>query len=259
MATVAGSASRNMRNQPLAEHNLDRHSTSSGRKTPVRHDLTASYAEKRSDYFTGARRDFVAMLPDDGEASILEIGCGTGATGALALAQGKCQRYVGVELMEPAAAEARKVLTEVITGNVENLDLEFPAASFDALIMSEVLEHLADPWAVLRRLGPMLKPGARVLASSPNVSNWKIIRQLFRGRFDLTERGIMDRTHLRWFTPGTYGEMFESCGFQVDKVYPISPLKPHQQVIAAVLGGKQHLFCSQICVSGRWSGIRRVM
>lgn len=226
-------------------------------KNTVQPDLIASYAAKRSDYFTGARRDFVALLPDEPKASILEVGCGTGATGALALAQGKCGRYVGVELMEPAAAEARKVLSEVITGNVESLDLKFAAATFDALIMSEVLEHLADPWAVLRRLGPLLRPGARVLASSPNVSNWKIIRQLYRGRFDLTERGIMDRTHLRWFTPGTYGEMFESCGFKVDKVYPISPLKPHQRAVAFLLGGRQHLFCSQICVSGRWSGGHR--
>src|SRR3990170_7159145 len=83
--------------------------------------FSAFYAVKPASYFSGARADFVDRLPRDPSAAILEIGCGTGATGALALSEGACGRFVGVELFEKAAAEAREVLSEVVTGNVESL------------------------------------------------------------------------------------------------------------------------------------------
>lgn len=215
----------------------------------IAHRLSGHYAEKPVSYFVGARHDFVDLLPPDPSAQILEVGCGAGATGALALEQKKCARYVGIELMPEAATEARKVLSEVILGNIEEIALPAPPATFDALILSEVVEHLVDPWTALKRLAIMLKPGAIVLASSPNVANWKILRQLSRGRFDYTERGTMDRTHLRWFTPATYRELFEHCGYAVDRVYPIVPLRPHQKAVSTMLGGRDHLFYAQICLS----------
>ena len=82
------------------------------------------YAVKPASYFSNARADFVDRLPRDGTAEILEIGCGNGATGALALSEGCCKRYVGVELLERVADEAREVLSDVITGNVETLSFD---------------------------------------------------------------------------------------------------------------------------------------
>ena len=120
----------------------------------------AGYDAKESSYFGMARADYVAALPDSSEASILEIGCSNGGTGELALAEGKCGRYCGVELIAEAAAVARERLTEVVQGDIEQLELPWPANSFDALILSEVLEHLRDPWAVLQHLRPLLRPGA---------------------------------------------------------------------------------------------------
>jgi hypothetical protein len=64
----------------------------------------------------------------------------------------------------------------------------------------------------------------------------------------------MDRTHLRWFTPATYAELFEAAGYRVERVWPISPAKPHQRLIAALLGGREHLFCAQVCLAARWRG-----
>ena len=86
------------------------------------------YDLKDTSYFAMARDDYVAALPDNPEASILEIGCSNGATGALALAQGKCRRYCGVELFPEPAAAARERLTEVVEGDVEQLELPWPAA-----------------------------------------------------------------------------------------------------------------------------------
>lgn len=218
------------------------------------HRLSEQYASKPANYYSGARRDFVEMLPVNASAQILEVGCGQGLTGALAIEQGRCGRYVGVEVMQGPAAKAGKHLSEVIVGNIEEIELPFSSGTFDALILSEILEHLVDPWAVLKKLGSVLRPGAQVLSSSPNIAYWKVFRDLYRGQFDYAERGIMDRTHLRWFTPETYRDLFQSCGYSVDRVFPIAPLKPHQSAIAALLGGRQNLFVSQICLSGHWTG-----
>lgn len=213
------------------------------------------YEDKPADYFGGARSDFIARLPVSQEARIIEIGCGNGATGALAKAHGRAGRYVGVELFEPAAAQARAVLDEVIVGNVEHMALPFAPGTFDALIMSEVLEHLIEPWAVLDRLAPLVRPGGIVLASSPNVAHWRVIASLLRGRFDLTASGVFDRTHMRWFTPATFRAMFERAGFCVSHVGPVGPFGPNGRLLSHLSGGRiDHLLMVQIAIEGRRRG-----
>lgn len=211
-----------------------------------------AYAQKRSGYFNGARPDFVALLPDGRGSSILEVGCGTGSTGRLALSEGKCARYCGVELLEEAAAIADSFLSEVVHGDVESVELPWGPESFDAVILSEVLEHLRDPWDVLRRLHRLLKTGGMVYASSPNVSHYHIIGMLLRGRWTLTDSGTMDRTHLRWFTPSSYTEMFEDTGFEVMVTRPLRPLSTKARLLTIVLGGSaQWLFFRQIVLIAR--------
>jgi 2-polyprenyl-3-methyl-5-hydroxy-6-metoxy-1,4-benzoquinol methylase len=195
-------------------------------ETDQRAYLRDEYERKDASYYSSARSDYVARLPLDPQARILEIGCGNGATGALALREGKCGSFIGVEMFAPVAAEAAQVLTEVLVGNVEEMDLPFAPASFDALIMSEVLEHLVNPEQTLARLALLIKPGGLVMASSPNIAHWKVIKNLIAGRFDYEESGVMDRTHLRWFTPRSFQQMFENAGITVDSVTPIMPPMP---------------------------------
>ncbi len=212
-------------------------------------ETAAAYRIKDHRYYAGARRAFVAQLPIDPAASVLEIGCGTGATGAFALAEGRCGRYVGVELMPGPAAEARKVLTQVIEGDAERLPLDFPEGAFDALILSEVLEHLREPEALLKRLAPLLRPGGLVLAGSPNVSHWRVLAQLARGQFPQDDSGVFDRTHLRWFTPRTFAEMFERAGFTVLDVSPVCQPSFRTRVLMRATGGMlAHLFMTQIAL-----------
>jgi SAM-dependent methyltransferase len=214
-------------------------------------DLAAFYRAKPASYFSGARRDFVDRLPADAQAAVLEVGCGTGATGALARARGRAGHYVGIELDERAAREARQVLSEVLTGDIERLALPWRPGSFDALILSEVLEHLLAPWAALERLAALVRSGGLVLASSPNVAHWRVVRELLTGRFDLADSGVFDRTHLRWFTPSTFRAMFENAGFEVVRVTPVVPFSRRTRLISALTGGKlDHLFMSQICLQG---------
>jgi 2-polyprenyl-3-methyl-5-hydroxy-6-metoxy-1,4-benzoquinol methylase len=212
-------------------------------------DFGSFYAIKPASYFSNARADFVDRLPRDASAQILEVGCGTGATGGLALSEGRCGRFTGVELFETAAAQARDVLSDVITGNVETMSFDWQPATFDALIMSEVLEHLVEPGETLKKLAPYVRPGGMLLASSPNISHWRVIRELVMGRFNLADQGVFDRTHLRWFTPDTFAALAEAAGFEVEEIGPVTAFSPRTELISRLTGGRfDHLFMTQIAM-----------
>ena len=214
-------------------------------------DFAAEYETKARSYFDRARVDYVHRLPVDPTASVLEVGCGTGATGALALQRGRAGHYVGVELVEGAAQAARQVLSEVVVGDVEQLTFDWQPAAFDALILSEVLEHLREPLAVLRKLSRFVRPGGLVLASSPNVAHWRVLRELMQGRFPQADKGVFDRTHLRWFTPQSFAAMFEDAGFSINRVRPVTPFAPRTRLVSLATGGRfDHLFMTQISIEG---------
>jgi 2-polyprenyl-3-methyl-5-hydroxy-6-metoxy-1,4-benzoquinol methylase len=213
--------------------------------------LNAGYLSKDLSYYGNARCDYVAVLPANPEAAILELGCGNGATGALALNEGKCARYIGIEMFEPMALQAKQVLTAVHVGNVETMELSYADGTFDALIMGEVLEHLVEPESVLRRLVAMVKPGGLVFASSPNIAHWRPIFGLILGRFEYQDRGLMDRTHLRWFTPTSFRRMFEEAGVAVDQLGPLVRASKPKRVLFGLLGRRlSHLSWSQMTLHG---------
>jgi 2-polyprenyl-3-methyl-5-hydroxy-6-metoxy-1,4-benzoquinol methylase len=213
--------------------------------------METSYENKPSRYFDGARKDFVELLPQNPEGRILEIGCGYGGTGKLALERGKCGTYIGIEISTKAAQVAAQNLTRVYVDNVETMSLPFGEKYFDALIISEVLEHLVDPWATLKRLSPLMREGAMVMASSPNISHYRVILSLLKGKWELTDVGVMDRTHLRWFTPHSFKNMFEGAGFKIKTVQSVSPPSGKIKLINAVTGSAwKHLFMRQIKILG---------
>lgn len=210
------------------------------------------YTEKTAGYFSGARGDMVALLSTGPDAHILEIGCGDGATGAVARAAGKAGHYLGIELMPEVAAQARTRLSEVITGNIEQLDLTPFHGQFDALIMSEVIEHLVDPWETLTRLLACVKPSGEIIASSPNVAHRKVIGDLIAGRFEYMSEGVMDRTHLRWFTPRSYRALFEEAGCIDVWVMPIRRPSLLPRLFNRLTGDRfAHLSMTQIMVHAR--------
>lgn len=210
------------------------------------------YTDKVADYFSGARADMVALLPDNPDANILELGCGDGSTGALALQARKSGHYLGIELDPTAAELARMKLSDVLIGDAAALDLSEYLARFDALIASEVFEHLVDPWTVLNKLTLCLKDDALVYASSPNIAHWRVIYGLLRGRFTHTESGVMDQSHLRWFTPQSYSTLFESAGLEVISVRAITPPALRTRLLNRITRGRfAHLFMTQIMIIAR--------
>lgn len=214
--------------------------------------IRSIYADKPASYFANARMDIIDLLPANSEASILELGCGAGGTGRAAIEAGRANRYVGIELSSTAAAAASAYLSDVLVGDVQEIDLAPFHGSFDALIISEVLEHLTDPWTTLTRLAKCLKRGGLVYASSPNVAHWSIVLGLLRGRFNYDEKGVMDRTHLRWFTPETYRDLFRSAGLEVLDVRPVTALRFKALIFDRLTGGQlRHLLFTQIMVVAR--------
>lgn len=213
--------------------------------------IASIYDEKPSSYFGNARHDIVALLKTGPESAILELGCGSGGTGRAALAARKAGRYVGLELNEQAAATAAETLTDVLVGDVQDIDLSSFAGQFDALIISEVLEHLTDPWTTLGRLTKCLKPGGMVFASSPNIAYFGIIKNLILGRFRYHGTGLMDRTHLRWFTPESFRQLFEGAGIEVHTIRPMRHPGWKGRLFNALTGSRfDHLFMAQMMVVG---------
>lgn len=207
----------------------------------------ATYDSKDESYFSGARRSFVDALPVNPVGNLLEIGCAAGDTGAYALVQKKCGWCCGIELCPGPAEQAQKKLNQVLLGNIEEMRLPFPNAHFDAVLISEVLEHLRDPWATLRLLRNLMKPGGVIIAGSPNVSHHSVLRMLVMGDWTYRKSGIMDGTHLRWFTPKSYRQLFTACGFDVEFVRPALPLRPLPRFLNLVLMGQaEHVFIKQI-------------
>jgi 2-polyprenyl-3-methyl-5-hydroxy-6-metoxy-1,4-benzoquinol methylase len=212
------------------------------------------YSEKPAGYFNGARKSFVDVLLPNPKARLLEIGCGSGETAAYALAEGKCGWCCGVELCEEPAQKAREKIQKIIVGDVERTDLDFPNHHFDILLMSEVLEHLVNPWDVLRRLHKIMKPGAVVVAGSPNICHYHVILSLLRGKWNYEERGVFDATHLRWFSPSSYRKMFEDSKFAVDEVGPARVLNPKARFFNRVTARRfEYLLHSQIVLKAHRS------
>jgi len=152
-------------------------------------------------YYTHIRPSLLCLTNGFPER-ILEIGCATGQT--LAYYKSKGAKYTaGVELVPEVAvvAKARQGVDDVITGNIEELDLPYALGSFDLLIVSHVLEHVTDPWKVLGRLVPLLRAGGQLIGSLPNVRCLSVTGPLVvRGRWDYKQEGILDWTHYRFFT-----------------------------------------------------------
>jgi SAM-dependent methyltransferase len=136
--------------------------------------------------------------------TILDVGCGAGDNARRLKKRDERRKVYGITLSEREKTAAAGVLDECWVRDVETDDLSFlDAYEFDALLFSHVLEHLAEPWDTVRTFSDHLVSGGQILIAVPNVLNWKTRLQFLVGRFEYAESGIMDETHLRFFTPET--------------------------------------------------------
>ena len=148
---------------------------------------------------------------------ILDVGCGSGGLGGALQAMGNA--CYGNTLSPKEAEAAKSRLTQVIVADLDAMrELPFPENFFDVVIFADVLEHLKDPKHLLKLMRPHLKSGGLVIASIPNVANIVVRLNLLRGRFEYGELGILDNTHLRFFTLGTAKDLLTSTGYWIQDV-----------------------------------------
>ena len=160
--------------------------------------------------------DILSLMHSDFE-TIVEVGCSRGTLAKAYRSLHSCDKYIGIEIDIDSAMLARRHCDLVMNCDVEKLD----ALAWESLFPSELwifgdsLEHLVDPWTLLSRLRTSLRPGCRVIACIPNAQHWSVQARLATGLFVYEQSGLLDRSHLRWFTRKTICSLFQNAGFSI--------------------------------------------
>jgi SAM-dependent methyltransferase len=185
----------------------------------------------------GLNGDLLALMPASAQR-VLEVGCSTGALAHAFKSQHPACDYRGIEIDERAAADARRWCDGVVVRDMDAMrDADFAEfADRDCWVFGDVLEHLRDPWQVLARIRRVLPPGGCVVASVPNAQHWSLQARLAVGDFRYSDAGgLMDRTHIRWFTRVTLLEMFEQAGFELQAGVPRIFNEPQREPVLEVI------------------------
>lgn len=178
---------------------------------------------KTDNYFRYTRVEMMKYIPDNA-GTILDIGCGEGVF-SQELKKRTNREVWGIEIIAQCAEKAKERLDRVMVGDIEIDDFDLPSDYFDCIICNDVLEHFKDPWSILRRLKNNLKKNGYVIASIPNVRYYKNIKALLlRKEWEYASAGILDFTHLRFFTQKSILSMFDDCGYSVITIEGINPM-----------------------------------
>ena len=172
--------------------------------------------DKSNSYYENVRSDLIPLIPFDAKC-ILEVGCAAGMTGQ-EIKKRSGVFVAGIELNAKAAEVAKTVLDDVVQGDIEKIDLPYSDGSFDCILFADVLEHLVDPLSALIRVRRLLKKGGTVVASIPNVQFHGVIHKLIEGNWTYEKEGILDETHLRFFTYKEIIKLFSQAGYSIQKV-----------------------------------------
>ncbi len=188
--------------------------------------------------------DLLAMIPEAARY-IVEIGCSSGALAREFKKKNAQVHYVGVDISADYIELAKRHCDEHVVQDVDMADDSFfeRHGQADCWVFGDTLEHLKDPWAVLERIGKRLSHHGVVVACIPNMQHWSIQARLACGDLRYEDQGLLDRTHLRWFTRQTMIELFVSSGFEIDAGIPrifhqpqAAPILEQIRQMAKVLG-----------------------
>ena len=200
-----------------------------------------------AEYYNRANVDLLRLIPPDAQF-VLEAGCGAGALAAAYRRINPRVSYLGIEKNAEAAAVAvaNCRIDQVIVGDLETIELSELGVSedrprVDCLVFGDVLEHLVDPWTILAKLGRLVREGGQILACIPNVQHYSVVVNLLQGKWNYQDEGLLDRTHLRFFTLSGIQELFAGAGLRVFDIQPRwwagTEQDRFQQVMAPVLAG----------------------
>jgi glycosyltransferase involved in cell wall biosynthesis len=167
-----------------------------------------------------ANPDLLSRIPLTARV-VLDVGCGAGALGAAFRPLNPNARLLGLADNEDDAAVARGVLDEVAVVDIDSGALPFDLPrGIDCIVYGDTLQHLKDPFAVLRRHADALNQDGVVLICVPNLEHWSFADHLFRGTWAYASSGLLDATHLRWFTLDTMRQGLLDAGLVPCDVHP---------------------------------------
>jgi 2-polyprenyl-3-methyl-5-hydroxy-6-metoxy-1,4-benzoquinol methylase len=173
-----------------------------------------------SDYPDVLNPDLLDRIPLDADV-VLDVGCHKGMLGAVYRRRNPRARVIGVDNDVDSVRVAATRLTEAACLDIETDPLPFEVpGGYDCIIYGDVLEHLRDPWRIMREHAALLSPRGVMLICVPNVAHWGVVLKLINGSFDYEDRGVLDRTHLRWFTLATMEKALMETGLQLCDVSP---------------------------------------
>jgi 2-polyprenyl-3-methyl-5-hydroxy-6-metoxy-1,4-benzoquinol methylase len=183
--------------------------------------LASEYASKPEEYFECPRSEMLEYVPSFCR-KVLEVGCGTGSFGANIRKRTGCEVW-GVESNAGSIQKAEQNIDKVFHGYF-GPELHLPSGYFDCVVFNDVLEHMLDPASALVLARALLSSGGYIVASIPNIRQfptvWKLI---IRGDWEYQEVGILDKTHLRFFTRLSIMRLFQGAGFEIQRIDGINP------------------------------------
>jgi SAM-dependent methyltransferase len=165
--------------------------------------------------------DLLGLIPVKA-AKLIEIGCSYGALAREFKKISPHCHYIGVEIDSHYSELAKRHCDLNYITDIESVDETFWAehSDRDCWIFGDTLEHLKNPWIVLKKIRQVIPKFGSVVVCIPNVQHWSIQVKLSIGDFRYQDSGLLDKTHLRWFTRQTMIEMFHQTGFRVDHGFP---------------------------------------
>ena len=204
-----------------------------------------------ADEYYNRPRPSILSLVKAGPNSILDLGCGAGAVGRSLMSAGKAAEVVGVELFAPAAQAASEHYSKVHVGDVELIDLPYERL-FDYVICGDILEHLKEPAVVVAKVHNWLKDDGVFICSVPNVRHWRVLFRLaFRGAWDYSDDGVLDKTHLRFFTRKSCYRMLADKDFVVASSQMLISGRRYQLLNRITLRAFEDLLGGQLVVGAR--------
>jgi SAM-dependent methyltransferase len=178
------------------------------------------------NYHSNINKHLINIIPPSC-SNILEIGCGSAPLALPLKKRNPKLIYTGIEINAEALDKSPSLsFATLVNENIENLNINnIPNSPFDCIIFGDVLEHLVDPWSVLKSLSTLLLPNSFVAASIPNVAHCSIIASLLADQWNYTPNGLLDLTHLRFFTLNSITNLFSNASLSILEINA-SPLTP---------------------------------
>ena len=195
--------------------------------------------EKERTYYEGERPEMLKFVPDTVKKTI-EFGCGDGNFSASIKQTYKTESW-GVDMDPTAIENANQVLDKVLLGEAMKVLQDLPNNYFDCVVCNDFLEHIPNPGEFIMALRPFLKDSAVLVCSLPNVRHWKNLKELiFDKDWRYRDAGILDNTHLRFFTKKSMIRLMTDSGLTVEKMHGISPARSLRFIIPNILAFKVH-------------------